>query len=743
MPSPGRIVSSPRLYERARSKTSADPAVYPLLQAHVLFTQLDAEGIEGDGSASQRARCARPHQFPSQRHLEVVQPLLTDDLVFEHPSRTCSAQMRIRISSRVRRAVLPDREYLRFSSLSFLFLVLFLPFFILLFSSSSLLSCFFLLRPSLFPGSRERRVRHAPRPLALPPSRAGLLHDTEHDAPSGCEATTRLFDAPRAYDHTMRGISPRTPYHVHALKGEQHLTTAHPRYDTQQALPFLHTRAAHVNLRAWQRSAELSPSRPMCPIFPYRIHRFHRFPPTTTISGAAPFSRSPNYHLHHHPRAQRSQWLFFIAGAAPFFCPRSTTIDASPLRLPGLPSMQEHPHTPDALPAHTGTQTHNATGMRPRLKQQEAIVARPRRDAATRTSVMPHLPPPFFRLISPRLAPSALRRLSQGTVHSATTPRDIPRDYEPAARCARCTARLRRRLMRAIAAHPSPDPHRQPHGQRMTLAFLVPHTAFVVSPRCATVLTSVPPSPLDPHACRGLQDHPQHLPRLQRVSRSFLIAGAAFVAFSYATTIYCPHRSTRAAGQAHPQHNTDIPSTYGSLSPPRTSRSSPPPAPWHPGTHHEHDAHALHVAYPCAVTVFSAAPPSVQSQHTPQLSPITHATFVPSPRAHHLQRRSALTARLPCLHVLRYSPQHHLRAPRTFPTVRAVSIASDHRADPFRHPTARPTPALPVYSTKTSATPARGAACADGVDPQRYDAPAKSAQAHGDDVQPPLEQQLR
>lgn len=78
-----------------------------------------------------------------------------------------------------------------------------------------------------------------------------------------------------------------------------------------------------------------------------------------------------------------------------------------------------------------------------------------------------------------------------------------------------------------------------------------------------------------------------------------------------------------------------------------------------------------------------------RTQHTLQLFPITHATFVPSPCAHHLQRRSALTARLPCLHVLRYSPQHHLRAPRTFPTVRAVPIASDHRADPFRHLTAR------------------------------------------------------
>ncbi|KAJ7889424.1 hypothetical protein B0H13DRAFT_2041454 [Mycena leptocephala] len=130
-----------------------------------------------------------------------------------------------------------------------------------------------------------------------------------------------------------------------------------------------------------------------------------------------------------------------------------------------------------------------------------------------------------------------------------------------------------------------------------------------------------------------------------------------------------------------------------------------------------------------------------RTQHTLQLFPITHATFVPSPCAHHLQRRSALTARLPCLHVLRYSPQHHLRAPRTFSRPRCA-----HRIRPPRRsfpPSHRPTPALPVYSTKASATSARGAACADGVDPQRYDAPAKSAQAHGDDAQPPLGQQLR
>ncbi|KAJ7895445.1 hypothetical protein B0H13DRAFT_2665100 [Mycena leptocephala] len=194
MPSPGCIVSNPRLYELARSKTSADPAVSPLLQAHVLRMRLDAE----------RRPNAPDALVPIGFHRSVT------STSYESVSRRGCDGLRLQIAS---------------------------------------------IRPSLFPGSQGRRVPHAPRPLALPPARAGLLHqhDTEHDAPSDCEATARLLDAPRAY--TTRGTSPRTPYHVHALKGEQHLTPAHPRYGTQQALPFLQTRAARINLRAWQRSS--------------------------------------------------------------------------------------------------------------------------------------------------------------------------------------------------------------------------------------------------------------------------------------------------------------------------------------------------------------------------------------------------------------------------------------------------------------------------------------------------------
>ncbi|KAF8173494.1 hypothetical protein K438DRAFT_1980756 [Mycena galopus ATCC 62051] len=78
-------------------------------------------------------------------------------------------------------------------------------------------------------------------------------------------------------------------------------------------------------------------------------------------------------------------------------------------------------------------------------------------------------------------------------------------------------------------------------------------------------------------------------------------------------------------------------------------------------------------------------------QHTLQLFPVTHATFVPSPARPNLPRRSALTARLSCLHVLLQSQQHlrAQRAARTFPAVRAAPVASDHRTDPFSRPTAR------------------------------------------------------
>ncbi|KAJ7841279.1 hypothetical protein B0H13DRAFT_145563 [Mycena leptocephala] len=71
-------------------------------------------------------------------------------------------------------------------------------------------------------------------------------------------------------------------------------------------------------------------------------------------------------------------------------------------------------------------------------------------------------------------------------------------------------------------------------------------------------------------------------------------------------------------------------------------------------------------------------------QYTLQLFPIIHVTFVPSPRApHYLHRRSALTARFPCLYVPQYSPQRHLcaqRAPRGFSIAHARTMCGQDGA---------------------------------------------------------------
>ncbi|KAF8182459.1 hypothetical protein K438DRAFT_1159137 [Mycena galopus ATCC 62051] len=96
----------------------------------------------------------------------------------------------------------------------------------------------------------------------------------------------------------------------------------------------------------------------------------------------------------------------------------------------------------------------------------------------------------------------------------------------------------------------------------------------------------------------------------------------------------------------------------------------------------------------------------------------------------------ALTAQLPGLHVL--GTVHST----TFPTVRAALLT-----------TARILSAVPPSDTRTSCMQHEGngstrprrcvAVCADGVDPRCDDTPAKSARAHGDDAQPPLQQRLR
>ncbi|KAJ7742523.1 hypothetical protein B0H14DRAFT_3607964 [Mycena olivaceomarginata] len=199
--------------------------------------------------------------------------------------------------------------------------------------------------------------------------------------------------------------------------------------------------------------------------------------------------------------------------------PRATTIAVLPLSFPGLRSTQECPHTPDASPAHTGT----------------VVAGASLRSVATCTSAVLHLPSPFLRLVSPRLA-GAWRAPSAATTNPLHAARDVLRDCNVTSHAVR-----RRHARHHASAHPSSDPHRRPHGQCATLTVVVSYAAFVASPGYTTALNSVPPSRPDARPCRGLEYHPQYVPRPQPAPRSFLVA------FSYATAIYCPHPSTHAA----------------------------------------------------------------------------------------------------------------------------------------------------------------------------------------------------
>ncbi|KAJ7794934.1 hypothetical protein B0H14DRAFT_3888538 [Mycena olivaceomarginata] len=464
--------------------------------------------------------------------------------VFGHPGRTCSAQMRIRISSRVRlgtRAALPDSEYLQ-----------------------SVLAGGLWARCSFPPGLSAVYDMHFDS-LHCPPPGLAFCSCTTRNAMRSCdhEAVTRVLDAPRAYDFTTRTAP------------------------AQQALPFFVAHAAFLDpagaaavfsrittltvLRAHLRAPQLGCAAPLpcaTPLRPFSI----AYAALLASAYDDRFRRSPTLPLdaaqlpsHHRRPAQRPRRLFLVGGATFFFCLRTTTVDASPLRLPGLHSTHEHPHA-----------------RRPACAALDAVRIQIPKRLSSRTRDVP-LRRNYLqvrRAAPPTASPSPPAPAVAGDcLQYHHTVRDRPRNYELAARWVRCAARLRRHLMRAIAppmAYPAD-----------TLAIVVPYAAFVVSLGCATVLTSVPPSPLDARACRALQCHPRHVPRPHRTPRSFLIAGAAFVAFSYvATTISCPHRTARVAGRI--PNMTPTSPAPAAAAPPAVPALRSKPA---PGTH---------VAYPCA-----------------------------------------------------------------------------------------------------------------------------------------------
>ncbi|KAJ7709102.1 hypothetical protein B0H14DRAFT_3902936 [Mycena olivaceomarginata] len=173
-------------------------------------------------------------------------------------------------------------------------------FLILLFSSPSLLSCFFLVvlftdvvlshpiplhiaaactpvAPSRPP---ERHVRDAPQLPGLSAARAGLLQlPTRNDVFSDCEATPRCPD-----------VLPRPC--------PQHQAPVHSRYETQQALPFLHARAALIDPTDAKTIFSASIPHPICR-FPRVCPRWSlRYCPTLP-STPAPLDAHTWAHIHH------------------------------------------------------------------------------------------------------------------------------------------------------------------------------------------------------------------------------------------------------------------------------------------------------------------------------------------------------------------------------------------------------------------------------------------------------------
>ncbi|KAJ7854259.1 hypothetical protein B0H14DRAFT_3865530 [Mycena olivaceomarginata] len=502
-------------------------------------------------------------------------------------------------------------------------------------------------------------------PIAPPASPDCRQHDTERDVLSDYEATTRLLYAPRPRAPQMRQSAGAVVLRRALSSGAATIFSAESPTSVL---------SARATAGMYDTTAP---------------HAFPRLPPQFQ----SPYAPLPACAA----LAVFFVTVFFVAGLALRRLMRRP-------RFPGLPSTQEHlPHarrpcsTPSASNAPRSYRRAPPTSLR---------------GAATRTSAVRYLPPPFPRLVNLRLA-GAWRAPSTVTTRSTGCRRGPSTAPPHRARYHATTSPL----------HAASD------------VLGGPRAAFVASPRLATVLSSVPPSPVNTRACRTLQYHLQHVPHPQRAPRSFFVTGAAFVALSYATTIYCLHRSTRAAGRIPPTPTSPAPAAaafHGARRvrrlparpghPQRRPNPSLKTCPWHtsrtPCTSLTHALrpssaipHRLLKARSCRAVYHHQ-----RTQHTQLLFPVTQATFVPSPRApticsvdpssplDSLPAHTSVQSPTPpaCAADIPHRPRcaHCIRPPRR-------SFPSSHR----------PTPAPTVCSTKTTAAPARGAACAAGVDP--------------------------
>ncbi|KAJ7864694.1 hypothetical protein B0H13DRAFT_2353509 [Mycena leptocephala] len=185
-------------------------------------------------------------------------------------------------------------------------------------------------RPSLLPAPPERRVRHAPRLPAPPAARADLLqlHDVERDAFSDYNATAR------------------------------HRAPAHPRYNTQQALPFLHARTLTAS-RCWTPA----------PI----VH--------------------PEYYGQHLPRLQHSPRPFLVVHAAFFASSRTPGVlseePSSPLHACAR-CIPNATHSTIAYPSPATASPHRAWGIRclPECTRPAAYLRAFRSDSAPTCAIL-------------------------------------------------------------------------------------------------------------------------------------------------------------------------------------------------------------------------------------------------------------------------------------------------------------------------------------------------------------------
>ncbi|KAJ6452398.1 hypothetical protein C8R45DRAFT_1193781 [Mycena sanguinolenta] len=206
--------------------------------------------------------------------------------------------------------------------------------------------------------------------------------------------------------------------------------------------------------------------------------------------------------------------------------------------------------------------------------------------------------------------------------HIGSKPHGAAQHTQHAA-CIQSTKKLSSRTLRSAATRTSAVRHLPP------LFFCLARTLRVSSAATPNPLYVVRDSSLPPatrpvcSACHGRSSSPAPF----------------FVAFPCGTIIYCLHRLTRAAERisnttSHSQHLRQPLSTV------HAAFIASPPA-----LTILRAAHAMHVACPCAVAIFSGDPPSAQSHarkydarhqrtlHKLRLFPIAHTTYFSSPRA--------------------------------------------------------------------------------------------------------------